>query len=158
MVYINGKILLRSSETKPFVYVDPETLKEEEVELDFEGIEGPTIEWKTNEETGRSLTYSPLMFDGTYLYMISRNKAVKNKEEIKNEDEEEKARREAEEEELLKQPPKLVLECFDPKDKFKFVSSVILKKNSEANFVKSDNSEDWLKETNFATNGKHLFV
>ena len=88
MVYINGKILLRSSETKPFVYIDPETLKEEEVEMDFEGIEGPTLEWKTNEETGRSLTHSPLMFDGTYLYVVSRNKAVKSKEEIKNEDEE----------------------------------------------------------------------
>ena len=51
-----------------------------------------------------------------------------------------------------------MLECYDPKNNFKFVSSVVLKKNAETNFVKCENSEDWLKESNFATNGKHLFV
>jgi hypothetical protein len=72
MVFLNGKILLRSSEAKPFVYIDPETLeekKDEELELEKEG---PNLQWEANEDTGRSLTFTPLITDGQYLYVIAK--------------------------------------------------------------------------------------
>ena len=44
----------------------------EEIKEDHEiEKEEKNLEWKTNEETGRSLTYTPIISDGTYIYVIA---------------------------------------------------------------------------------------
>ena len=51
--------------------LNPVTLEEdekEEIQLDKED---KNLEWKENPETGRSLTFTPLISDGTYIYVIS---------------------------------------------------------------------------------------
>lgn len=60
-----------SLKPKPFIRVDPATLEEDEKE-EFElDKEDKNLEWKANEETGRSLTYTPLFSDGTNIFVIS---------------------------------------------------------------------------------------
>lgn len=81
MLYLNGKLYCRaeSLKPKPFVRLDPLTLQEDEKE-EFElDMEDRNLEWKANEETGRSLTHTPLFSDGTYLYVVSQRKAPKPK-------------------------------------------------------------------------------
>lgn len=81
LLHLNGKLYVRadSLKPKPFVRVDPTTLDEEEKE-EFElEKEDRNLEWKSNEETGRSLTYTPLFSEGTYIYVISQRKAPKAK-------------------------------------------------------------------------------
>jgi hypothetical protein len=56
---------------KPFIRLNLSTLDEdtkEEFELEKED---KNLEWKENEETGRSLTFTPLFSDGHYIYVIS---------------------------------------------------------------------------------------
>jgi hypothetical protein len=61
---------------KPFVVINPHTLEEEKDEFELDKVD-QNLEWKTSEETGRSLTYSPLLTDGEYLYVIAQKKAPK---------------------------------------------------------------------------------
>jgi hypothetical protein len=73
MLLLNDKLYLRTSSIapKPFIRLDKDTLEEDqkdEIELDKEE---KNLEWKENEETGRSLTFTPLFSDGTYIYVIS---------------------------------------------------------------------------------------
>ena len=72
LVFVNGKLYCRaeSMKPKPFVVVNPETLEEEKDEFELEK-EDQNLEWKSSAETGRSLTYTPLMSDGELLYVVT---------------------------------------------------------------------------------------
>ena len=78
MLHLNNKLYIRSEaiKPKPFVVVNPNTLEEEKEEFELEK-EDKNIEWKENEDTGRSLTATPLMTDGHYIYVVSQKKAPK---------------------------------------------------------------------------------
>jgi len=80
MLYHNGKLYLRadSIKPKPFVVINTVTLEEEKDEFELEK-EDKNLEWKENEETGRNLTFSPLISDGHYIYVIAQKKAPKKK-------------------------------------------------------------------------------
>ena len=101
------------------------------------------MKWvEKDEKTGRSLEYTPLITDGTYIYVIAKEKDPKS-EEQKDADEEEDA------------APKLVLEVYD--QEYKFVRGVTLcKRNAATPFKKSDNSDDWMRKTKWATNGQAI--
>jgi hypothetical protein len=74
-VYVRAESL----KPKPFIRLDPSTLEEDEKE-EFElEKEDRNLEWKSNEETGRSLTHTPLFSDGTNIYVVSQRKAPKVK-------------------------------------------------------------------------------
>lgn len=81
MLYLNGKLYLRSEsiKPKPFVCVNPNTLEEEKDEFELEKDEDKNLEWKENAETGRTLNHTPLISDGRYIYVISQQKAPKKK-------------------------------------------------------------------------------
>ena len=73
-----GKIYMRSSDYKPapFVTIECETLQEVKIEpelkFDEQSKDKPTIQWlDANEETGRSLGFSPMFSDGTFIYVIA---------------------------------------------------------------------------------------
>ena len=70
-MYLNEKLYCRaeSLKPKPFVCIDPITLEEskDEVELEKEEL---NLEWKEDENSGRFLTYTPLISDGEYVYVI----------------------------------------------------------------------------------------
>lgn len=72
MVFVKGKLYCRSEsdKPKPFIAINTQTLEEEKDEFELEK-EDKNLEWKTNEESGRSLTNTPLMTDGEYIYVIS---------------------------------------------------------------------------------------
>lgn len=72
MVYLNGKLYCRaeSLKPKPFVVINTQTLEEEKDEFELDKVD-QNLEWKLSEETGRSLTYTPLLTDGEYLYVIA---------------------------------------------------------------------------------------
>ena len=72
MLYLNDKLYCRadSIKPKPFVVVNKDTLEEEKDEFELDK-EDRNLEWKENEETGRSLTFTPLISDGRYLYVIA---------------------------------------------------------------------------------------
>lgn len=79
MVLLNDKLYIRYKDLapQPFVVVDKHTLKVEEMDpnLNFDPKEGDihSLQWKgRDEENGRSLTYTPMITDGQYLYVISR--------------------------------------------------------------------------------------
>lgn len=149
-----------SLKPKPFVRLDPTTLEEDEKE-EFElEADKNNLEWKENEETGRSLTFTPLFTDGHYLYVISQRKAPKaakgkycvhinqslDAAEDKKEDQD--------------KPPMFVVEVYDPSTKaFAFVREVALYKNEDFEpFIKNSNSVDFLKDSSFATNGQVLVI
>ena len=50
--------------------VNTQSLEEEKDEFELEK-EDKNLEWKSSEETGRSLTFTPLMSDGEFIYVIS---------------------------------------------------------------------------------------
>lgn len=78
LLCLNKKIYCRSENLKPqpFVVINPETLEEEKEEFELEK-EDSNLEWKENSDTGRSLTFTPLLTDGNYIYAISQKKAPK---------------------------------------------------------------------------------
>lgn len=80
LLYLNGKLYCRadSIKPKPFVLLNPQTLEEQKEEFELEK-EDQNLEWKENEDTGRSLTYTPLITDGHYIYVIAQKKAPKKK-------------------------------------------------------------------------------
>lgn len=83
-MYLNGKLYCRaeSLKPKPFIRINPNTLEEDEKE-EFElDKEDKNLEWKSNDETGRSLTYTPLFSDGHYIYVVSQRKTPKPKGKI----------------------------------------------------------------------------
>ena len=150
LMLLDGKLYFRHPGIKPapFVLIDRDTLEEVKLdeELKFEPKEGQiqSLQWaEEHEETKRSLAYTPLVTDGTYVYVIARQ----------GQPEAEQAPDDEEEQAVIK----LVVEVYDPAKSFEFVKSVILYKNKHFEpFVKDKNSEDWLRRTQWATNGTVL--
>ena len=72
LMYLNGKLYCRSEQMKPkpFVIVNVATLEEEKEEIEMEKVD-KNLEWKENEDSGRSLTYTPIITDGNYVYVIA---------------------------------------------------------------------------------------
>ena len=99
------------------------------------------LEWKENADTGRSLTFTPLITDGNYIYAIAQKKAPKKQEEAK-EGEEAEAHEQADD-----KPPMLAIEVYDPSTPtIKFVRQFFLYKNEDyVPFMKNSNSVDFLK-------------
>jgi hypothetical protein len=155
-LFLNNKLYCRleSAKPRPFVVLNPITLEEtkEEVELDKED---QNLEWKENEDTGRSLTYSPLISDGNYIYVIAQKKAPKKSaEELKEGEEAEQRENES------SKPPMFVVEQYDPSTpSFTLVRETFLYKNEDLiPFMKNNNSVDFLKNNSFATNGQIFFI
>lgn len=153
MMLFNDQLYIRHKDLAPapFVIVDKNTLKEikQEPELKFEPKEGDhhSIQWKEKDETtGRSLTYSPMICDGQYLYLISQQYLSKEQQE-------------AEEDNDGPGFPDLVVEIYDCNKSFEFVRKVTLFKNKQLDkYRKSSNSISWLKSTTWATNGSQLIL
>jgi hypothetical protein len=149
---LDGKLYFRHVDIKPapFVLIDRDTLEEVKLdeELKFEPKEGQkeSLQWADeHEETKRSLAYTPLVTDGTYVYVIARQGQPERPDGEQAPDDEEEA------------VIKLVVEVYDPAKSFEFVKSVILYKNKHFEpFVKDKNSEEWLRKTQWATNGTVL--
>jgi len=79
MMLFGGKLYMRHEGIKPagFMIIDKETLLEikQEPELNFDPKEGQTqsLKWvEKDEKTGRSLEYTPLITDGTNIYVIAK--------------------------------------------------------------------------------------
>jgi hypothetical protein len=92
---LNGQLYMRHEDIKPapFVLIDKNTLQEVkmEPEINFEPKEGEkqSLQWtEEDEETKRSLAYTPLVTDGSFLYVIARQGPPKADEEQPAEEEE----------------------------------------------------------------------
>jgi hypothetical protein len=136
MMQLEDKIYIRHSEIKPapFTVIDKNTLQEVKIdpEIKFETNQTQTIQWKSEDDFGRSLEYTPLITDGTFVYVIAKYRTPKNQDEEPDEDED--------------KSPKLVVEVYDPSKGFQFVKMVtLMRRKSEAPFVKSNNSVEWLQ-------------
>lgn len=83
LMCLNGKLYCRSKseENHPFVVLNTQTLEEQKIEFQLEK-EDRNLEWKTDEETGRSLTSTPLLTDGQDIYVIAQYTAAKKKGKI----------------------------------------------------------------------------
>jgi hypothetical protein len=127
LIHLNNKLYCRAEnlKPKPFVVINSKTLEEEKEEFELEK-EDHNLEWTENEDTGRSLTYTPLLTDGNYIYVVAQKKAPKKKSEENKEGEEAEQAEKPEDQ----KPPMLVVECYDPStSSFKFVKEVFLYKN-----------------------------
>jgi hypothetical protein len=154
LMLFKNQLYVRNSEDKPlpFKIYDADTLERVEIEDEekrYEPAEGETrsLQWtELNEETGRQLGETPLFTDGTFLYVLARRqktKAEKEKVSAVTDENENK--------------PKLVLEIYDPSEKFKFVREVTLYKNAhKTTFCKHENGSEIFEKTCWATNGQHL--
>jgi len=150
LMLLGGKLYLRHSDIKPvpFVIINKETLEEvkQEPELKYEPKEGETrsIQYtETNEETGRTLGYTPLVTDGTLVYVIARQGLSKEVKDKAGED--------------VSKDLKYVVEVYDPAKNFEFVRAVPLIKNQHFEpFVKESKDEAWLRAAQWATNGSVL--
>jgi hypothetical protein len=179
MVLFKGQLYVRNADDKPlpFKIYDADSLERVEIEDEekrYEPPEGETrsIQWtELNEDTGRQLGATPLITDGTYLYVVSLQQKTKAEKEkvsaVSGEDDK----------------PKLVVEIYDPnpnkseknrrskKDRkgeagspeqqqgsaYKFVRQVTLYKNEHKTlFCKHDNKPEIFSHTEWATNGQHL--
>lgn len=72
MMHLNNKLYVRAEglKPKPFAVLNSVTFEEEKEEFELEK-EDKNLEWKSNDDTGRSLTDTPLLTDGTYIYVIA---------------------------------------------------------------------------------------
>ncbi|CDW73494.1 UNKNOWN [Stylonychia lemnae] len=157
LLHLNGKLYCRadSIKPKPFVVINTNTLEEEKDEFELEK-EDQNLEWKENEETGRSLTHTPLISDGRYIYVIAQKKAPKKKKEDSKEGDEDNAEQDKDD----NKPPMLVVECYDPQTpSLKFVREVFLYKNEDYQpFIKSSNSVDFIRDSSYTTNGQVILI
>lgn len=151
MIILDNKIYIRhnNQEKSCLSIFNMQTLEEvkRETEEKIEPKEGSdkSILWKSeDEDTGRSLTYSPMATDGTFVYLLSRRCKPKNsKDTVEIEDE--------------NQPTKLYVEVYDSTKNFEFVREVLLLKKAHGEpWVKDDNSESQVEKLAMFTNGTHL--
>ena len=72
LLHLNNKLYCRAEglKPKPFVVVNSITLEEEKEEFELDK-EDKNLEWKENEDSGRSLTATPLFTDGIYIYVVA---------------------------------------------------------------------------------------
>lgn len=155
---LNGKLYVRheghqKSDDKParaFAILNKDTLEE----LPYEGeVHTTTLEdgttrslhWvEAGAKGGRALAQSPLLTDGSNVYVVSRRLPTA-------------ADREAAGSEAV---TTLWLEKYTgPEDNFKFVSEVRLNKNVLGErLLKDSNSKEWLSNTSWACDGKYLLL
>lgn len=119
MMLYDGKLYVRYKELapEPFIVLDKHTLREVDVDpdQDYEPEEGgKSIHWtERDEDTGRSLAYTPLITDGKHVYVIARYFESKEQKEARAGNGSEPC-------------PDLVVEVYDPSDNFRFIRQVTL--------------------------------
>lgn len=88
--------------------------------------------WNKDSKTGRTLEFTPIFTEGTYLYAVATQKNMQPDQ--------------SEEEKKKNQIPSIVIECYDPKNDFSFVKSTTLYKNKELEtFVENENKVDFIR-------------
>jgi len=82
LLYMNGKLLVRSSKEKdrPLFIVDPATLEEKREFFEVEKDDEITPEWRDDKENNRFMSHTPLITDTNYIYVISHKKPEKGKQ------------------------------------------------------------------------------